>query len=174
MSLYSYGRPRLRDAGCCLIKVPATDSCMHVGTSPCTAGSSDRDTGAPQLARERALGMLCCAVEKAQRGGHQYLSGTLHNVAKALAHAQPQPGAHEALLAAGYGSSGPLQAACIPAEEFFFMHCTQAALCMTWQMLTHICSSNQASMSLRPALDAVSAKDPCFLVSGEDESRQLA
>ena len=89
---------------------------MHAGTIPCAAGSSDEDAGGPQLAQERALGMLCCAVEKAQRGGHQYLSGTLHNVAKALAHAQPQPGPHEALLAAGYGSSRLLQTSCIPTE----------------------------------------------------------
>ena len=124
MSLYVYGRLRLRNTGCCLIKVPATDSCMHVGTSPCTAGSSDRDTGAPQLAQERALGMLCCAMEKALRGGHQYLSGTLHNVAKALAHAQPQPGAHEALLAAGYGSSRVPGAADLPADRCFCIYCT--------------------------------------------------
>lgn len=52
--------------------------------------------------------MLCCAVDKAQQGGHQYLSGTLHNVAKALANAQPQPDLHKALLAAGYGSSKAL------------------------------------------------------------------
>ena len=118
-SLYVCERPGLRNTGCCLIKVSATDSCMHVGTSPCTAGSSDRDAGAPQLARERALGMLCCAVEKAQRGGHQYLSGTLHNVAKALAHAQLQPGAPEALLAAGYGSSRVPRAAYLPADRCF-------------------------------------------------------
>ena len=49
--------------------------------------------------------MLCSAVDKAQEGKHQYLSGTLHNVAKALANAQPQPDMQEALLAAGYGSS---------------------------------------------------------------------
>lgn len=51
--------------------------------------------------------MLCCAVDKARDGGHQYLSGTLHNVAKALAHAQPQPDMQSALFAAGYGSSKP-------------------------------------------------------------------
>ena len=103
---------------------------MHAGTTPCTAGSADRDAGAPQLAQERALSMLCCAVEKAQRGGHQYLSGTLHNVAKALAHAQPQPGAHEALLAAGYGSSRVPRAAYSSTEKIPCTHCAQGDLCM--------------------------------------------
>ena len=49
--------------------------------------------------------MLCSAVDKAREGKHQYLSGILHNVAKALANAQPQPDMQAALLAAGYGSS---------------------------------------------------------------------
>lgn len=59
----------------------------------------------PLAAQEQALGMLCCAVDRAREGGHQYLSGTLHNMAKALAHAQPQADMQAALLAAGYGSS---------------------------------------------------------------------
>ena len=102
---------------------------MHVGTSPCTPGSSAREAGTAQLAGEQALGMLCCAVEKAQQGGHQYLSGTLHNVAKALTHAQPQLGAHEALSAAGYGSSELPRAASIPAGDCPRAYCTQMALC---------------------------------------------
>ena len=58
--------------------------------------------------------MLCCAVDKAREGKHQFLSGTLHNVAKALAHSQPQPDLQTALLAAGYGSSKPLIALQMP------------------------------------------------------------
>jgi hypothetical protein len=82
---------------------------MRTGVMSCPAGKAADDAATQQLlARERALGLLCSAVEKARQGGHQYLSGTLHNVAKALANAQPQPGAHEAVLAAGYGSSEPL------------------------------------------------------------------
>ena len=109
--------------------------------------------------------MLCCAVEKAQRGGHQYLSGTLHNVAKALAHAQPQPGPHETLLAAGYGSCRLLRAACIPAADLPCTYCIHAAFCMMPQELLHTCSSSQASLGLRPTPDAVSPEDPCFLMA---------
>ena len=81
---------------------------MRTGVTSCPAGDAVDDAATQQLlARESALGMLCSAVEKARQGGHQYLSGTLHNVAKALANAQTRPGAHGAVLAAGYGSSEP-------------------------------------------------------------------
>ncbi len=90
-------------------------SCCSHPKSASIAGVTPRalteDAASQQLlAQEQALDMLCCAVDKAREGKHQYLSGTLHNVAKALAHAQPQPDMHSALLAAGYGSRKPLPA----------------------------------------------------------------
>ena len=66
--------------------------------------------------------MLHCAARKAREGAHQYLSGTLHNVAKALAHAQPRPDMHSALLAAGYGSSEPFS------EGLAVQHCWSGTL----------------------------------------------
>ena len=78
----------------------------HAGVTSCPQSSATQVAAFQQLlAQEQALGMLCSAVDKAREGKHQYLSGTLHNVAKALANAQPQPDMQEALLAAGYGSS---------------------------------------------------------------------
>ncbi len=78
------------------------------GVAPRPISTLAEDTASQQLlAQEQALDMLCCAVDKAREGKHQYLSGTLHNVAKALAHAQPQPDMQGALLAAGYGSRKP-------------------------------------------------------------------
>ncbi|CAL5220409.1 g2420 [Coccomyxa viridis] len=89
-------------------------SSMATAIAGVTPRALTEDAASQQLlAQEQALDMLCCAVDKAREGKHQYLSGTLHNVAKALAHAQPQPDMHSALLAAGYGTrlrlEGPLQ-----------------------------------------------------------------